>query len=427
MLIIGVESGGPPVMVWGWIGVCALSLAVAYSMAEMCSAYPIVGGQYSWVAILAPPKWARGLSYICGWFMLTGLSPRPQYGARVVAAETTDGAGFLAMGATNNFITANFVLGMANLANPNYIIERWHTVLVAYLITLVAAGLNIYGGHLLDRLSKAVLIWNIASFVVVVVTILATNDHKQLASFVFYEFQNFTGFGTGMAAILGIVQSAFGMCCYNAPSHMTEEMNNASKEAPKAIVLAVWLGAVTGFVFLIAACFCIGDVEATATFTTGVPIIQIFYDSTGSVAGSCALATLLTVICVVCSNALTAEGSRAIYAFARDRGLPLSDLFSKVEPRTQVPVYGVLLTAVVQAALDSMYFGTITGFQTVITISTAGFCKSTSMLQCRCVLTMSWTCLMPCLSVPASSPGFTGKRASLTDRTRSGDTGFRST
>jgi choline transport protein len=38
VLIIGVESGGPPVMVWGWLGVCLVTLAVAYSMAEMCSA-----------------------------------------------------------------------------------------------------------------------------------------------------------------------------------------------------------------------------------------------------------------------------------------------------------------------------------------------------------------------------------------------------
>jgi choline transport protein len=39
VLIIGVESGGPPVMVWGWLAVCLVTLAVAYSMAEMCSAY----------------------------------------------------------------------------------------------------------------------------------------------------------------------------------------------------------------------------------------------------------------------------------------------------------------------------------------------------------------------------------------------------
>ena len=74
VLIVGVESGGPPVMIWSWVGVCIVSLSVAYSMAEMCSAYPTAGGQYSWVAILAPPRWSRGLSYVCGWFMLIGRS-----------------------------------------------------------------------------------------------------------------------------------------------------------------------------------------------------------------------------------------------------------------------------------------------------------------------------------------------------------------
>jgi hypothetical protein len=46
---------------------------------------------------------------------------------------------------------------------------------------------------------------------VVIVTILAMNDNKQSASFVFSDFQNFTGFSASYTAILGIVQSAFGM------------------------------------------------------------------------------------------------------------------------------------------------------------------------------------------------------------------------
>lgn len=72
VLVIGVESGGPPVMIWSWIGISIFSLAVAYSMAEICSAYPVAGGQYSWVAILAPPSIARGTSWVTGWFMITG-------------------------------------------------------------------------------------------------------------------------------------------------------------------------------------------------------------------------------------------------------------------------------------------------------------------------------------------------------------------
>jgi choline transport protein len=46
------------------------------------------------------------------------------------------------------------------------------------------------------------------------------------------------------------------MCCYDAPSHMTEEMLNPAKEAPQAIILSVYLGAFTGFIFLISAFFC---------------------------------------------------------------------------------------------------------------------------------------------------------------------------
>jgi amino acid transporter len=72
VLLIGVSSGGPPVMIWSWVGICIVTLAVAYSMAEMCSAYPVAGGQYSWVAVLAPKEWGRGMSYLCGWFMLIG-------------------------------------------------------------------------------------------------------------------------------------------------------------------------------------------------------------------------------------------------------------------------------------------------------------------------------------------------------------------
>ncbi|KAJ5239911.1 hypothetical protein N7468_004530 [Penicillium chermesinum] len=358
VFVVGVTSGGPPVMVFSYIGVSLLTLAVAIPMAEMCSMYPVAGGQYSWVAALAPPKIARGLSYVTGWFMLIGV---------------------LAMGATNNSIASNFVLGMSNLIFPDYAIQRWHTVLVAYLVAFLSTGVNLWGSHLLSRVAKFILIWNVGSFVVITITLLATNDHKQPAHFVFQDFENSTGWGTAMAAILGILQSCFGMCCYDAPAHMTEEMTSASKEAPKAIILAVALGAVTGFIFLLALCFCIGDINETANSATGVPVIQIIYDSTGNKAATVILSCLITVIVIVAGNNLIAEGSRSVYAFARDNGLPFSKVFSKVDEKSKVPVNAVLLTLAVQLALDAIDFGTTTGFETVISIATEGFYLSYAM------------------------------------------------
>jgi choline transport protein len=77
VLVTGINAGGPPVMIWGWIGISCVSLCVAYSMAEMCSEWPVAGGQYSWVFILAPKSIRRQLSYLTGWFMIIGKSQEP--------------------------------------------------------------------------------------------------------------------------------------------------------------------------------------------------------------------------------------------------------------------------------------------------------------------------------------------------------------
>lgn len=120
------------------------------------------------------------------------------------------------MGATNNFIGANFILGQANLSFSSYTIERWHTVLLAYAIALISTTVNIYGPHLFDKISRAAILWNVLSIVIVIAVVLACNDHKQPASFVFKDLQNFSGFGTAYCAIVGLLQSSFGMCCYDA-------------------------------------------------------------------------------------------------------------------------------------------------------------------------------------------------------------------
>ncbi|KAG9237019.1 amino acid/polyamine transporter I [Amylocarpus encephaloides] len=358
VLVAGVTAGGPPVMIWGWVGICCVSLCVAFSMAEMCSEYPVAGGQYSWVYILSPKSIRRQFSYITGWFMIIGI---------------------IAMGATNSFIGANFILGQANLVFPAFEIQRWQTVLVAYCITFVAAFVNMWGSRILDRLSKGLLVFNIIAFIVTIATILACNQNKQSASFVFKDFQNFTGFSTSMAGIIGILQPAFGMCCYDAPAHMCEELKDASKQAPRAIVMSVCIGAVTGFIFLVSVCFCIGDITTVAETATLVPLIQIYFDSTQSNVGACFLASLIVVINFGSANALLAEGARSLYAFARDNGLPFSSLISKVEPRHQIPVVAIMLATVVQMAFNSIYFGTVTGFNTVIAIATEGFYLSYAM------------------------------------------------
>lgn len=39
-------------MIWSWLGISIVTLAVAYSLAEICSVYPVAGGQLPHLQLL---------------------------------------------------------------------------------------------------------------------------------------------------------------------------------------------------------------------------------------------------------------------------------------------------------------------------------------------------------------------------------------
>ena len=65
----GLEMGGPLEMTLGWPVATVLSLMIALSMAELCSAYPTAGAMYHWAAALGGPAWG----WFVAWFNIAGL------------------------------------------------------------------------------------------------------------------------------------------------------------------------------------------------------------------------------------------------------------------------------------------------------------------------------------------------------------------
>ena len=51
------NNGGPIAISWGWPIICLLVLFVAWSMAEIVSAYPTAGGIYWWASKLGGRTW----------------------------------------------------------------------------------------------------------------------------------------------------------------------------------------------------------------------------------------------------------------------------------------------------------------------------------------------------------------------------------
>lgn len=358
-LTSGLSAGGPATLIWGWLGVCTFTLATVMSLAEICSAYPTNSGQYYWVAILSGDKWGRSLSYMTAIGQMAGL---------------------IGIGAAAVANVSESTYGMAALVNPDFIESPYKTVLECWGVILLCCLFNIYGRRCLNALGWVSLIWGIAGLAVSVIVILSCSDTFQSGSFVFTSYANQTGLSDRYKAVvvcLGITNLSYVMCCYDAPCHMAEEMQNAQEDCPKSMIWSVYLGSITGLAYLLAIMFCISDVDEVEDSDN--PIFPIYFQATQSYIGSCFLGFILLITQVFAEASFIAETSRSIMALGRDRGLPLSAWFARVHPTLEVPVNAIVVTGICQAIVMAIYFGSSTAFLTILAIGTVGLYFSYAM------------------------------------------------
>ena len=83
---------------------------------------------------------------------------------------------------------------------------------------------------------------------------------------------------------------------------------------------------------IITICFCVGDVNEVTSTATGYAFIQIFYNSTGSVASATAMSVFVIFVLVAAYLTCIATASRQLFAFARDKGVPFSGWLARVSP-----------------------------------------------------------------------------------------------
>ena len=111
-------------------------------------------------------------------------------------------------------------------------------------------------------------------------------------------------------------------------AHMLEELKDASRVLPSAMMWGSVFSATLGMIMLITLCFCLGpDWQDTVlglnTDTqTGIHVIQVLYNSTNSITGTTVMTTLLILLSLVGTITTVAASSRQVWAFARDKGLP---------------------------------------------------------------------------------------------------------
>ncbi|CAM0141874.1 unnamed protein product [Umbelopsis sp. WA50703] len=271
-------SGGPVSMVYGWIVGSSMVMCVALSLAELVSAWPASGGLYFFAAKLtqhtSDGKWTPIVTWLTGWFNLIGN---------------------MALVASIDYTLSTMVVAEITMATDFKFQATFPETYAIYIVVLFLHGLM---GSLptrwLARVNQAYVYLNMASTVVVIVCLFALSPKKNSAQWVFTHFDADTvGWPAGMAFLLGLIDVMWTLTGYDCSAHLSEECQNASTAAPKAIIQSVASVAITGWVIILAVVFTVPSIDDALASTTGMPMAQILYVNCGK------SVTLVLWICII--------------------------------------------------------------------------------------------------------------------------------
>jgi choline transport protein len=98
------------------------------------------------------------------------------------------------------------------------------------------------------------------------------------------------------------------------------------------MIYTVIVNTITSFAFTLVILYGLGDYQTALQSPTGLPIIQVIYGATKSIAATNTLMSMILIVIVVGNFSNMASVSRLAWAFARDGGLPFSTFFAYVSP-----------------------------------------------------------------------------------------------
>lgn len=109
-----------------------------------------------------------------------------------------------------------------------------------------------------------------------------------------------------------------------------DEVNGPRTRVPHSMITAVTLNSIMQWAYMVAVLFCIGDIDKVTNTPTMLPIIEVYYEATKSVHATNLLVIMMAFILFISLFNIFASVSRLTWAFARDNGLPFSNVFSYV-------------------------------------------------------------------------------------------------
>lgn len=356
----GIANGGPISISWSWPIISIFILIIGFTMSELVSAMPTSGGIYYWASKLGGP--AAG--FFTGWLNLIGL----------VA------------------VTASVAYGCATFFNLTFLAWGWmdefslNAVFVTFLVILALITLiNIFSSHLLALINNISVWWHVAGAAFLVgVLIIVPDDHLSFSQ-VFTDKFNGSGWSDGSTSSLvylfavipfGFILTQYTITGFDASVHLSEETQGAAKGAARGLWQSIFYSAIGGYILLLAVTFAIPKVDGEPDYAS-IPAGGVAYVFDAALGSNWAglLLFISSSAQLFCATACLTSTSRMMFAFSRDRAVPGSRLWSRVNAQrtpTNAVIFAAVLGAIITLPALKSVNGIPTAFYAVTSVSVIG-------------------------------------------------------
>lgn len=177
----------------------------------------------------------------------------------------------------------------------------------------------------LPVLEGTVLVLHIVGFFAILVPLWILADMPKPASEVFFSFTDGGQWGNmGLSCLVGMLSPVFSFLGPDAATHMSEELRDASRTLPLAMIWTAAINGAMGFVTICTFVMVVGDLDNALHSPTGYAFIETFYNATHSHAGTSVMTSILIVMLLFGCVTNFATSSRQLWAFVSHIPPPLS-------------------------------------------------------------------------------------------------------
>jgi len=341
---------GGPAIFWAWPMVILGQTFVALNFAELSSHFPVAGSIYQWSKRLSH----KTLGWFTGWIY---------FWAGVVTVT--------AVAATVPLVLSTIMGFDLGSASPVPGLDMWQFV---GLLTLISTTLiNAIGVRLLAFINNIGVAAEIIGMLFFALILLFFANHQSPSILFDTSFtSNLAGGNYFPVFLVGAFMALFVVYGFDTAGTFGEETLDASRQAPRGVLSAIWLSGLVGAIFLLAVTLSFQDVGASVATgqAFGFPIADtIKANLTTTLIGNFTLGELYLVMILVavyvCTLAIQGATVRLMFSMGRDRRLPLGGLWGKVSPTFRTPLNAAVAVGVL-GAIPLLLLGATASIYTAI-------------------------------------------------------------